>query len=255
MNIQSLLYNDIADKIDEINEIKGVILKRNILEIKNFYEKYIEKDGNVNEFKLEKENYFDIKNNINRNINKIKDNIKSLSDSYVSDMEQKQKIDECIKDTEKYLKDINQTLDKIIKIDNFINSNGINIEEENNNSNIYNSNIQEKLGIKLDAVQLANNKEFLKNREKELTEINKLSQNIKQASDSMKEDVNKQSEDLNLISDKVNEMEKNVDKAEEQIKKAKNLEKKTNRKLFCIIIIIVIAIIIISGLLGIIIFK
>ena len=50
-------------------------------------------------------------------------------------------------------------------------------------------------------------------------------------------------------------MEKNVDKAEEQIKKAKNLEKKTNRKLFCIIIIIVIAIIIISGLLGIIIFK
>ena len=230
-------------------------LKRYILEIKNIHEKYIEKDGNINDFKLEKENYLDIKNIINKNINIIKDNIRSLKESYVEEMEQKEKIDECIKNTEKYLKDMKETLDKIIDIDNFINSNGINIEEENNNSNIYNSNIQEKLGIKLDAVQLANNKEFLKNREKELTEINKLSQNIKQASDSMKEDVNKQSEDLNLISDKVNEMEKNVDKAEEQIKKAKNLEKKTNRKLFCIIIIIVIAIIIISGLLGIIIFK
>ena len=228
-------------------------LKRYILEIKNIHEKYIEKDGNINDFKLEKENYLDIKNIINKNINIIKDNIRSLKESYVEEMEQKEKNDECIKNTEKYLKDMKETLDKIIDIDNFINSNGINIDEENNN--IYNSNIQDTLGIKLNAVQLANNKEMLKNREKELTEINKLSQNIKQASDSMKETVNKQADELNLITEKVNEMESNVDKADKQIQKAKNLEKKTNKRLLCIFFIIAIAIVIILTLIGILIFK
>ena len=224
-------------------------LKRNILEMSNFHEKYIEKNGNINDFKLEKENYLDIKNNIKKNINIIKENIRSLKESYVEEKEHKEKIDECIQDTEKFLKDMNETLDKINDIDNFITSNGINIEEDNiSNSNIYNSNVQEKLGIQLNAVQLTNNKEFLKSREKELKAINKLSQNIKEASDYMKLNVVKQGEDLNVITNKVNEMETNVDKADEQIQKAKNLDKKTNRKLCCIYIIISILIGIIMAL-------
>ena len=223
-----------------------------MLQIKNFHEKYVEKNGNANDFKSEIEKYIDIKNDIKRNLNIINNNIRSLRESNVTEGEEKKAIDDCIEDTEKFLKELNQNLNEI---DTFIQTNGINLEEENiNGSNIFNNN-QEQVNIQLNAVQLVNNKEFLQKRENELKHINKLSQNIKEASDFMKINVHKQGKELNIISDNVNEMEKYVDKADEQIKKAKNMDKKTNKKLCCIYIIIVILICTIIALVAIIIAK
>jgi t-SNARE complex subunit (syntaxin) len=128
----------------------------------------------------------------------------------------------------------------IIKIENFIKKNKIDIEiEENNNNN----NIQEQFGVQLDVIKLTNNKEFLQKREKELTEINKLSQKIKVVSDTMKTNVYNQGEELTGIQAKVNEMDSNVDKAGKEIEKAKNMDKKTNKKLCFIFILILILII------------
>jgi len=223
-----------------------------MLQIKNFHEKYVEKNGNANDFKSEIEKYIDIKNDIKRNLNIINNNIRSLRESNVTEGEEKKAIDDCIEDTEKFLKELNQNLNEI---DTFIQTNGINLEEENiNGSNIFNNN-QEQVNIQLNAVQLVNNKEFLQKRENELKHINKLSQNIKEASDFMKINVHEQGKELNIISDNVIEMEKNVDKADEQIKKAKNMDKKTNKKLCCIYIIIVILICTIIALVAIIIAK
>ena len=223
-----------------------------MLQIKNFHEKYVEKNGNANDFKSEIEKYIDIKNDIKRNLNIINNNIRSLRESNVTAGEEKKAIDDCIEDTEKFLKELNQNLNEI---DTFIQTNGINLEEENiNGSNIFNNN-QEQVNIQLNAVQLVNNKEFLQKRENELKHINKLSQNIKEASDFMKINVHEQGKELNIISDNVNEMEKYVDKADEQIKKAKNMDKKTNKKLCCIYIIIVILICTIIALVAIIIAK
>jgi t-SNARE complex subunit (syntaxin) len=223
-----------------------------MLQIKNFHEKYVEKNGNANDFKSEIEKYIDIKNDIKRNLNIINNNIRSLRESNVTEGEEKKAIDDCIEDTEKFLKELNQNLNEI---DTFIQTNGINLEEENiNGSNIFNNN-QEQINIQLNAVQLVNNKEFLQKRENELKHINKLSQNIKEASDFMKINVHEQGKELNIISDNVNEMEKYVDKADEQIKKAKNMDKKTNKKLCCIYIIIVILICTIIALVAIIIAK
>ena len=227
-------------------------MKKNMLQIKNFHEKYVEKNGNANDFKSEIEKYIDIKNDIKRNLNIINNNIRSLRESNVTEGEEKKAIDDCIEDTEKFLKELNQNLNEI---DTFIQTNGINLEEENiNGSNIFNNN-QEQVNIQLNAVQLVNNKEFLQKRENELKHINKLSQNIKEASDFMKINVHEQGKELNIISDNVIEMEKNVDKADEQIKKAKNMDKKTNKKLCCIYIIIVILICTIIALVAIIIAK
>ena len=223
-----------------------------MLQIKNFHEKYVEKNGNANDFKSEIEKYIDIKNDIKRNLNIINNNIRSLRESNVTEGEEKKAIDDCIEDTEKFLKELNQNLNEI---DTFIQTNGINLEEENiNGSNIFNNN-QEQINIQLNAVQLVNNKEFLQKRENELKHINKLSQNIKEASDFMKINVHEQGKELNIISDNVNEMEKYVDKADEQIKKAKNMDKKTNKKLCCIYIIIVILICTIIALVAIVIAK
>ena len=223
-----------------------------MLQIKNFHEKYVEKNGNANDFKSEIEKYIDIKNDIKRNLNIINNNIRSLRESNVTEGEEKKAIDDCIEDTEKFLKELNQNLNEI---DTFIQTNGINLEEENiNGSNIFNNN-QEQVNIQLNAVQLVNNKEFLQKRENELKHINKLSQNIKEASDFMKINVHEQGKELNIISENVIEMEKNVDKADEQIKKAKNMDKKTNKKLCCIYIIIVILICTIIALVAIIIAK
>ena len=223
-----------------------------MLQIKNFHEKYVEKNGNANDFKSEIEKYIDIKNDIKRNLNIINNNIRSLRESNVTEGEEKKAIDDCIEDTEKFLKELNQNLNEI---DTFIQTNGINLEEENiNGSNIFNNN-QEQVNIQLNAVQLVNNKEFLQKRENELKHINKLSQNIKEASEFMKINVHEQGKELNIISDNVNEMEKYVDKADEQIKKAKNMDKKTNKKLCCIYIIIVILICTIIALVAIIIAK
>ena len=223
-----------------------------MLQIKNFHEKYVEKNGNANDFKSEIEKYIDIKNDIKRNLNIINNNIRSLRESNVTEGEEKKAIDDCIEDTEKFLKELNQNLNEI---DTFIQTNGINLEEENiNGSNIFNNN-QEQVNIQLNAVQLVNNKEFLQKRENELKHINKLSQNIKEASEFMKINVHEQGKELNIISNDVNEMEKYVDKADEQIKKAKNMDKKTNKKLCCIYIIIVILICTIIALVAIIITK
>ena len=227
-------------------------MKKNMLQIKNFHEKYVEKNGNANDFKSEIEKYIDIKNDIKINLNIINNNIRNLRESNVTEGEEKKAIDDCIEDTEKFLKELNQNLNEI---DTFIQTNGINLEEENiNGSNIFNNN-QEQVNIQLNAVQLVNNKEFLQKRENELKHINKLSQNIKEASDFMKINVHEQGKELNIISDNVNEMEKYVDKADEQIKKAKNMDKKTNKKLCCIYIIIVILICTIIALVAIIIAK
>ena len=227
-------------------------MKKNMLQIKNFHEKYVEKNGNANDFKSEIEKYIDIKNDIKRNLNIINNNIRSLRESNVTEGEEKKAIDDCIEDTEKFLKELNQNLNEI---DTFIQTNGINLEEENiNGSNIFNNN-QEQVNIQLNAVQLVNNKEFLQKRENELKHINKLSQNIKEASEFMKINVHEQGKELNIISNDVNEMEKYVDKADEQIKKAKNMDKKTNKKLCCIYIIIVILICTIIALVAIIIAK
>jgi t-SNARE complex subunit (syntaxin) len=222
-------------------------LKRNINDLKNIFEKYIEKNGTIEDFNSDKENYLDIKNNIEKNENIIKENLRILKESYVNNADSKETIDECINDTEQFLKNMKETKDLIREIENFIIKNNITIESEENYNND-NSNNQEKIDFQLKAVKLTNNKEFLQNREKELTEINKLSQNIKAVSDTMKINVFKQGEDLNSITEKVNEMDSNVDKADKEITKAKNMDKKTNRKI-CFIFIFVILVIIVLVLL------
>ena len=53
----------------------------------------------------------------------------------------------------------------IIKIENFIKKNKIDIEiEENNNNN----NIQEQFGVQLDVIKLTNNKEFFTKKRKRI---------------------------------------------------------------------------------------
>ena len=59
----------------------------------------------------------------------------------------------------------------------------------------------------------------------------------------MKTNVYNQGEELTGIQAKVNEMDSNVDKAGKEIEKAKNMDKKTNKKLCFIFILILILII------------
>ena len=102
---------------------------------------------------------------------------------------------------------------------------------------------------------LANNKEVLEARGKQLESIHQTSAKIKDMSANMAKQLDEQGEILDEIEENVNIAESNAEKAKEEISKANEISKGNRKKYLCFIIIVLVAIGGISAIVLSIIFK
>ena len=96
---------------------------------------------------------------------------------------------------------------------------------------------------------LANNKEVLEQRRKQLESIHQTSAKIKDMSDTMAKQLDEQGAILDDIEENVNVAEANAEKAKEEITKANEISKGNRKKYICLIIIILVAVGAISAIL------
>lgn len=89
---------------------------------------------------------------------------------------------------------------------------------------------------------LANNKEVLEQRRKQLESIHQTSAKIKDMSDTMAKQLDEQGAILDDIEENVNVAEANAEKAKEEITKANEISKGNRKKYICLIIIILVAV-------------
>lgn len=96
---------------------------------------------------------------------------------------------------------------------------------------------------------LANNKEVLEQRRKQLESIHQTSAKIKDMSDNMAKQLDEQGAILDDIEENVNVAEANAEKAKEEITKANEISKGNRKKFICFIIIILVAVGAVSAIL------
>ena len=96
---------------------------------------------------------------------------------------------------------------------------------------------------------LANNKEVLDERRKQLEAIHQTSAKIKNISDEMVKQLDEQGAILDDIEAKVITAEDNAGKAKEEIKKADELSRGNRKKTICLIIIVFVVIAAIAAIL------
>lgn len=96
---------------------------------------------------------------------------------------------------------------------------------------------------------LANNKEILGQRRKQLESKHKTASQIKDISDAMVKQVDEQGVIIDEVESNVNTAEENAKKANEEITKANEISKSNKKKYICFIIIIIVAILEITGIL------
>lgn len=89
---------------------------------------------------------------------------------------------------------------------------------------------------------LANNKEVLEERRKQLESIHQTSAKIKDMTDTMAKQLDEQGAILDDIEANVNVAEDNANKAKEEITKADEISKGNRKKFICIILIVFVAI-------------
>ena len=95
---------------------------------------------------------------------------------------------------------------------------------------------------------LANNKEVLDERRKNLEAIHQTSAKIKDMSDSMAKQLDEQGAILDDIEANVITAEDNAVKAKEEIKKADEMSRGNNKRMYCFIAIIAIVILAITAI-------
>ena len=172
---------------------------------------------------------------INLNIKNL-DNVKSQMKNKIDEEKLVNKEDTNIGKIEKYLQEVE---DNIVPLTFKINEKTkyYNLEEENQISEEVNAPQGEML-----IQDLANNKEVLDERRKNLEAIHQTSAKIKDMSDAMAKQLDEQGAILDDIEANVITAEDNAAKAKEEIKKADEMSRGNRKKYICLIIIILVAI-------------
>lgn len=172
---------------------------------------------------------------INLNIKNL-DNVKSQMKNKIDEEKLVNKEDTNIGKIEKYLQEVE---DNIVPLTFKINEKTkyYNLEEENQTSEEVNAPQGEML-----IQDLANNKEVLDERRKNLEAIHQTSAKIKDMSDAMAKQLDEQGAILDDIEANVITAEDNAAKAKEEIKKADEMSRGNRKKYICLIIIVLIAI-------------
>ena len=172
---------------------------------------------------------------INLNIKNL-DNVKSQMKNKIDEEKLVNKEDTNIGKIEKYLQEVE---DNIVPLTFKINEKTkyYNLEEENQTSEEVNAPQGEML-----IQDLANNKEVLDERRKNLEAIHQTSAKIKDISDSMAKQLDEQGAILDDIEANVITAEDNAAKAKEEIKKADEMSRGNRKKYICLIIIVLVAI-------------
>ena len=172
---------------------------------------------------------------INLNIKNL-DNVKSQMKNKIDEEKLVNKEDTNIGKIEKYLQEVE---DNIVPLTFKINEKTkyYNLEEENQTSEEVNAPQGEML-----IQDLANNKEVLDERRKNLEAIHQTSAKIKDMSDSMAKQLDEQGAILDDIETNVITAEDNAVKAKEEIKKADEMSRGNRKKYICLIIIVLVAI-------------
>lgn len=172
---------------------------------------------------------------INLNIKNL-DNVKSQMKNKIDEEKLVNKEDTNIGKIEKYLQEVE---DNIVPLTFKINEKTkyYNLEEENQTSEEVNAPQGEML-----IQDLANNKEVLDERRKNLEAIHQTSAKIKDMSDSMAKQIDEQGAILDDIEANVITAEDNAVKAKEEIKKADEMSRGNRKKYICLIIIVLVAI-------------
>lgn len=172
---------------------------------------------------------------INLNIKNL-DNVKSQMKNKIDEEKLVNKEDTNIGKIEKYLQEVE---DNIVPLTFKINEKTkyYNLEEENQTSEEVNAPQGEML-----IQDLANNKEVLDERRKNLEAIHQTSAKIKDMSDSMAKQLDEQGAILDDIEANVITAEDNAVKAKEEIKKADEMSRGNRKKYICLIIIVLVAI-------------
>lgn len=172
---------------------------------------------------------------INLNIKNL-DNVKSQMKNKIDEEKLVNKEDTNIGKIEKYLQEVE---DNIVPLTFKINEKTkyYNLEEENQTSEEVNAPQGEML-----IQDLANNKEVLDERRKNLEAIHQTSAKIKDMSDAMAKQLDEQGAILDDIEANVITAEDNAAKAKEEIKKADEMSRGNRKKYICLIIIILVAI-------------
>ena len=172
---------------------------------------------------------------INLNIKNL-DNVKSQMKNKIDEEKLVNKEDTNIGKIEKYLQEVE---DNIVPLTFKINEKTkyYNLEEENQISEEVNAPQGEML-----IQDLANNKEVLDERRKNLEAIHQTSAKIKDMSDAMAKQLDEQGAILDDIEANVITAEDNAAKAKEEIKKADEMSRGNRKKYICLIIIVLVAI-------------
>ena len=172
---------------------------------------------------------------INLNIKNL-DNVKSQMRNKIDEEKLVNKEDTNIGKIEKYLQEVE---DNIVPLTFKINEKTkyYNLEEENQTSEEVNAPQGEML-----IQDLANNKEVLDERRKNLEAIHQTSAKIKDMSDAMAKQLDEQGAILDDIEANVITAEDNAAKAKEEIKKADEMSRGNRKKYICLIIIVLVAI-------------
>lgn len=172
---------------------------------------------------------------INLNIKNL-DNVKSQMKNKIDEEKLVNKEDTNIGKIEKYLQEVE---DNIVPLTFKINEKTkyYNLEEENQTSEEVNAPQGEML-----IQDLANNKEVLDERRKNLEAIHQTSAKIKDMSDAMAKQLDEQGAILDDIEANVITAEDNAVKAKEEIKKADEMSRGNRKKYICLIIIVLVAI-------------
>jgi chromosome segregation ATPase len=170
-------------------------------------------------------------NKINTNIKNFESN-KSYLKNKISEIKSTNREDENLLQIEKYVETVeNDIVPLILKINDKTKYYNVEAEEDNKEDE---NQPQGNMLIQ----DLANNKEVLEERRKQLESIHQASAKIKDISDTMAKQLDEQGAILDEVENNVNTAEDNAKKAKEEIKKADETSRGNRKKMICYLAII-----------------
>ena len=195
-------------------------------EISNDYKKVTKDEYDENNWKRDHRK-------INANIKNFENN-KSYLKNKISEIKSVNKEDENLLQIEKYVENVeNDIVPLILKINDktkYYNLEGEDEKQEEENQPQGDMLIQD----------LANNKEVLEERRKQLESIHQTSAKIKDISDTMAKQLDEQGAILDEVETNVITAEDNAKKAKNEIKKADETSRGNRKKMICYIVIILV---------------
>ena len=195
-------------------------------EISNDYKKVTKDEYDENNWKRDH-------NKINANIKNFENN-KSYLKNKIAELKSVKREDENLLQIEKYVENVeNDIVPLILKINDktkYYNLEGDDEKNEEENQPQGDMLIQD----------LANNKEVLEERRKQLESIHQTSAKIKDISDTMAKQLDEQGAILDEVETNVITAEDNAKKAKNEIKKAEETSRGNRKKMICYIVIILV---------------